>query len=225
MPPPIPRLDVPLPPRMAGLPRDDRGYIVPWFVDWRDGKPVFPVFDPAKYRRAIRQRRCWVCGEPLGRRFTFAVGPMCVINRITSEPPCHLDCATYSVRVCPFLINPRMERVPASKVPGGEVIPPAGLHSDANPGAMALWTTDGFDIVKLPDGPLLNFHAPEAVTWWTLGREATAEEAADAFRLGAAKLLAIASAEGEMAVVEFAKLARAARRSLPDPELISEVVA
>jgi hypothetical protein len=34
-----PRHSVPVPQHMAGLPRDERGYIVPWFVAWHDGRP------------------------------------------------------------------------------------------------------------------------------------------------------------------------------------------
>jgi hypothetical protein len=65
----IPRLDVPLPRHMQGLPRDMRGFVVPWFVDWREGEAVFPAFDPVKFRRAVKRddKRCWVCGEKLGR--------------------------------------------------------------------------------------------------------------------------------------------------------------
>jgi hypothetical protein len=33
------RHSVPVPAHMAGLPRDERGYIVPWFVAWHDGRP------------------------------------------------------------------------------------------------------------------------------------------------------------------------------------------
>jgi hypothetical protein len=225
MPPSVPRTDVPLPRRMKGLPRDARGYVVPWFVDWRDGKPVFPVFDPAKWRRAIRFRRCWVCGDNLGQFVTFAVGPMCVINRITSEPPCYVECATYSVKVCPFLINPHMGRVPASKVPGGSIIAPAGLHDDGNPGVMVLWITDQYHVEHLDNGDLLAFGDPHSVTWWTKGREATPQEAADAFQAGAAKLRRVAQAEGAEAVAEFHILRHRAALSLPDPGLIREAAA
>jgi hypothetical protein len=227
-PPLVPRRDVPLPRRMMGLPRDDRGWIVPWFVDWRDGQPVFPAFDPAKFRRAVNRndRRCWVCGEKLGRTLVFVVGPMCVINRVTSEPPCHRDCADYSMQVCPFLANPRMGRVPESKIFGGHIMEPGGLMDPRNPGVMAEWPTEDYAIFQTATGPLIQFEAPSArVVWWTLGREASGAEAAEAFTAGAAKLLEVAAKEGEAAVVEFARLATIARRTLPDPDLVREVEA
>ena len=36
----------PLPRRFLGLPIDDRGYPVPWFVHWVDGKPDFRLVRP-----------------------------------------------------------------------------------------------------------------------------------------------------------------------------------
>ena len=99
-----------LPARMRGLPVDERGYVVPWFVDWLDGKPEFRAMDRSKFVRAIRERLCWVCGEKLGVYLTFVAGPMCGINRTSGEPPCHADCALWSALNCPFLSNPRMVR-------------------------------------------------------------------------------------------------------------------
>lgn len=99
-----------LPERMADLPVDDRGYPVPWFVAWHDGKPEFRAMDPAKFARAIKEKRCWVCGERLGVNLCFVAGPMCGINRTSSEPPSHLMCARWSAQNCPFLSNPRMVR-------------------------------------------------------------------------------------------------------------------
>jgi hypothetical protein len=96
---------------MRHLPIDERGYPVPWFVAWLpDGKPEFRAMDRTKWFRAIREKLCWVCGGKLGVNVCFVAGPMCGINRTSSEPPSHLECARYSSRNCPFLNNPRMVR-------------------------------------------------------------------------------------------------------------------
>jgi hypothetical protein len=221
-----PRNDVPMPARIAVLPRDHRGFAVPWFVEWRDGLPIFPILDPRKWSRAVTHRLCWICGQPLGRVAVFPIGPMCAINRITSEPGSHYDCATYAVMVCPFLVNPSMRRVPLERLERlGEVIAPPGLHSLANPGAIALWATRQSSVLMTATGPLIELGEPDAVTWWASGAPATPEVAAAAFTKGAGRLLATASAESEDAVVAFALQLREARRWLPDPDLVREVTA
>ena len=58
----------------------------------------------------MREKRCWVCGDPLGVHLTFPIGPMCALNRTISEPPSHHECASWSARNCPFLSRPHMVR-------------------------------------------------------------------------------------------------------------------
>src|SRR5262245_60746512 len=105
-----PELDPNLPDRMRSLPIDERGYPVPWFVAYVDGKPEFRAMDRDKWREAVRMHLCWVCGQKLGSYVVFVLGPMCGITRTTSEPPCHIDCARWSAKNCPFLARPKMVR-------------------------------------------------------------------------------------------------------------------
>jgi hypothetical protein len=213
---------VPMPPRIATLPRDHRGYPVPFFVQWMNGKPEFPIFDPHKWRRCVDHKLCWICGQRLGRHLAYAVGPMCTINRVSSEPAQHRECAEYALRVCPFLINPAMRRVPTEKY--GSVTPPGGIMDERNPGVMALWVTPSFSILRTPNGPIISMGDPERVDWFTRGRAATATEAAEAFKVGAAKLLVHAEREaGEAGIVELVRLLIPARKLLPDPALLDEV--
>ena len=100
-----------LPATMRDLPVDHRGFPVPWFVAWIDGKPSFPVADGAKMALAVRQGLCWVCGGKLPKMRASVIGPMCAINRTISEPQSHLECARFSARRCPFMANPRMGRL------------------------------------------------------------------------------------------------------------------
>lgn len=165
-----------LPSRMKTLPIDDRGYVVPWFVAWHDGKPEFRAMDGEKWVRAVRGKLCWVCGERLGRWMTFVAGPMCGINRTSSEPPSHLECAQWSARNCPFLNNPDAIRRedeecnPLSKCIGG-----VGIQR--NPGVAMLWTTNTYHVFDDGrGGRLLQMGAPTAVEWYAHGKPATREK-------------------------------------------------
>src|SRR5438132_506337 len=82
--------------RISQLPIDDAGRPVPWFVAWVDGKPEFRVVGPGKREEAYAKRKCWVCGQQLGSYLVFVIGPMCALNRISSEPPSHKDCAIFA---------------------------------------------------------------------------------------------------------------------------------
>lgn len=127
-----------LPDRMRRLAIDARGYPVPWFVDWFDGKPDFRVIDTPKLGIAHNQKLCWICGTPRGVHLAFAIGPMCVVNRTTSEPPAHYECAHFAVRACPFMILPKAQRR-ESNLP--EQRHQAEGHITRNPGAAAIYVT------------------------------------------------------------------------------------
>jgi hypothetical protein len=193
-----------LPLRMRGLPLH-RGYPVPWFVATVDGLPDFRIMDQAKFRRAIREKRCWVCGDVLGRYFAFVIGPMCAITRTTAEPPCHQECARWSAMNCPFLARPhahRREDYPA------EAQPAAGISIDRNPGVACVWTTRDYAVFKpATGGVLLSVGNPTEVEWFAEGRYATRAE------VGASIL------SGFPALVESTNQERPERRALALDEL------
>ena len=154
-----------VPARMLDLGVDARGFPIPWFVDYtEDGTPEFRAMDPAKFRRAIREKLCWVCGGRLGVNFTFVAGPMCGINRTSSEPPAHRDCASYSARNCPFLNNPRMVRREDGLAPG-VADNMAGLGLKRNPGVVMLWHTRQYEVFRVDNGVLIQMGEPESVEW------------------------------------------------------------
>jgi hypothetical protein len=221
------RRHIAVPARLRKRPRDHRGFLVPYFVAWLDdfgrllppgeGTPDFRVVDTNKHADCIRWNRCWLCGDQLGKYKTFVLGPMCCINRLSSEPPSHLECAEYAVRVCPFLIRPRMRRN-EHDLPD-QMILPAGLMDPGNPGTMALWTSHAFRLAEAErgnPGRLIIVGDPVAVTWWHEGRLATPVEAADAMRAGMTKLAKIAAdQDGPDAVEAVTEMTRQAERWLP----------
>ena len=181
-----------LPSRMQMLPIDDRGYVVPWFVAYVDGKPEFRAMDPEKYRQAVRFKMCWVCGGRLGRFMTFVAGPMCGINRTSSEPPCHKECAEWSAVNCPFLNNPDAIRRVDAQCPVDAK--PVGGHAILrNPGVTMLWTTKDYSL--WPDGKggvLVQMGDPIEVEWYAHGRKATRTEVLTSIETGYPNLAAIA---------------------------------
>ena len=185
----------PMPGRMTSLPVDDRGYPVPWFVAWVDGKPEFRAMDPTKFVRAIREKLCWVCGQRLGVNVCFVAGPMCGINRTSSEPPSHLECARWSARNCPFLSNPRMCRR-EDELTNEMKENVAGIAIRRNPGVAMLWITRQYEI--FPDGKgryLIQMGEPQSVEWWAEGRAATQEEVQASIDSGLPNLEAVARSE------------------------------
>lgn len=215
-------LPKPIPPRIAKLPRDHRGFPVPYFVQWMhgdkpcphgEGVPDFRVIDTHKFLVALRLPRCWVCGENMGRHRVFSIGPMCAVNRVISEPPSHRECAEWSVKACPFLSKPRMKRnmkdIPEAATDA------AGIHIDRNPGVTCLWETSDYRPFK-PDvggeGVLIRLGDPDRVDWWCEGRAATREEVADAIRTGLPELVKMAQQDGADAMEA---LVEALDRALP----------
>jgi hypothetical protein len=192
-----------LPERMRSLPVSDEGYPVPWFVPWINGKPEFRGMSSEKMAIAVRHKRCWMCGQPLGKFYTFAIGPMCMVNRNISEPPSHLACIEYSVRACPFLSQPRMRRN-EKDMPEEKHI--AGIGIMDNPGLIVVWTTFSYKPWKPPGGGVLfEIGDPEHVECYTEGRRATREEVFTVLADRLPILLEKAVEDGSEAVSELYK--------------------
>ncbi len=190
---------LPMPKRIAQLPRDpERGYPVPFFVASIDGKPDFRIADDQKRVRCVQERLCWICGDKLGRYLGFVIGPMCAINRISAEPPMHRECAEYSVRVCPFLLNPNQKRNP--RPVNAETVEPAGIMIARNPGCMVLWITTGYSLVRdAGGGTLFQVGNPISLCWVSEGRTAIRAEVLDSIETGLPFLRELAQKEGPAA--------------------------
>lgn len=189
-----------VPSRIKSLPFDEkRGFYVPWFVAWIDGKPEFRVADGKKKNDAIQFKKCWVCGQEMGRYKTFVVGPMCVINKISGDPPSHTDCAEYSAKICPFLVKPNMiRRRTGSEFPEGTTVAGEGIMR--NPGVSVLWTTVNYRIFN-SNGYLFDIgNHPTSIKWFCEGREATTEEIMDSINSGCPALEKLIDKKEEMEI-------------------------
>lgn len=173
----------PLTPRIAKLPVDERGYPIPFFVGYVGGKPEFRMADRNKLIACILQKLCWVCGQRLKAPSVFIIGPMCMFNRISAEPPVHEECALWSVKGCPFMAKPNMVRREHEKIAalGG---PGAGMMITRNPGVMVLWKTRAYHTIKDRGSYLFKIGEPITVEFWREGRLATRDEVMESIRTG-----------------------------------------
>jgi ferredoxin len=187
-----------MPPRIAVLPRDERGYPVPFFVAWmEDDRPEFRATSPHNMQIALERNLCWVCGQPRLDSDVFVIGSMCGVNRVSSEPPSHSECARWSVRACPFLRRPKMVRRKGDGMP--EEFTGAGIFIERNPGVTLLWFTrrNGWKKTVHNGQYLFRFTCePLMVEWYREGRAATRAEILESIDSGMPILRQAAALDG-----------------------------
>lgn len=195
-----------VPKRLLRRPIDHRGYPVPWFVTVKDdeGKWDFRPVETARVHKALKFNHCWICGETLGAHLAFAVGPMCGVNRVSGEPPQHLECAEFAVKACPFMLLPMAKRRTAN-LPEGVKDNPGGLKR--NPGVCLVWSTKSFKPVRTgPQTHVFRMGAPTAISFWTEGRTATRAEIDESVSGGLPTLENMAREESPAALEEFNRM-------------------
>lgn len=206
---------------MAHLSVDERGFPVPWFVAWVDGKPEFRAIRPRGIAEAWNNKTCWLCGSKLGIYLTCVVGPMCGINRITSEPPSHLECAEYAAKACPFLTRPlavRNERgLPENRHVSGKSI-------ERNPGVVLLWSTREVKPFKVSNGVLFKLGDPTSYSFWHKGRRATRAEVEESVRTGLHFLEEAAKKDGPDAEAQLQTWIERFQGYLPLPTFIPKTM-
>lgn len=203
-----------IPERIRMLRRDHRGFPVPWFVHWdTNDQPDFRIIGAGKIEHAITQRVCWICGGPLARNKAFVIGPMCSVNRISSEPPSHRSCAMFAAEVCPFLSKPHMRRN-AKDLPQEHVAPPGNmvLH---NPGVVCVWVTREFRLMPVDNGLLFRVGDPIDVRWLCQGKPATRGDVIRAMDKGLPILIDEAKQESDEAVQALLQAVNRMRQYLP----------
>jgi hypothetical protein len=145
-----------------------------------NGAPDFRIADDRKMTGAIMFRCCWICGGTLrnqtlglaATQYAYVIGPMCAVNRVSSEPPSHRDCALYAAQACPFLTTPGMRRRDTNMPV--DVIDPEGVMIRRNPGVSLVWITNTWRMVR--GARLWDVAAPVKTHWLCEGRPATRDE-------------------------------------------------
>ncbi|MBD2364462.1 hypothetical protein H6G36_25370 [Anabaena minutissima FACHB-250] len=191
----------------------ERGFPVPWFVAEVKGVYDFRIIDARKFEPAIKHRLCWVCGQKLGSRLAFSIGPMCAVNRTISEPPSHKECAEWSAKACPFL-SQRQDYRRETNLPEG-IKEPGGIAIARQPGVTCLWITTKYEVVQLPNGLIFKIGDPLEVHWFREGRCATREEALESINTGYPILYEMAQKEGARAIADLERKRSEALKLLP----------
>jgi hypothetical protein len=204
-----------MPPEIARLPRDHRGYPIPRFVAYVDGKPDFRVVDTKFWSDAVKQKLCWLCGGRMGTRGWFVTGPMCTMTRTSAEPPSHRMCALFAVKNCPFLTKPLAKRNERDLPP--DMTEPGGVMIARNPGVTAILETRSYKIFRDPNGhPLIQMGDPDALLFFREGRIATRAEVMDSIQSGIPILMETARTEGPGAVAALSEMVHAYRKKVLD---------
>lgn len=202
-----------MPSSMNYRPVDHRGFPVPWFVTEKDdeGHWDFVNIDPERFYEAVRQEKCWVSGQALGRFKAFCVGPMCAINRTAGDAPVTREIALWSVKVCPFMSRPRARRADKTRdmIDNGEL---GGIGLTRNPGVTAVWLTRNSEYQP---GRGFYLGDPIEVSWWREGRPATRIEVENATESGIHVLESSAQQEGNGAVEMLEKFRAEAEKLWP----------
>lgn len=212
------RSDLPeRPARIARLPLDARGFPVPWFVAFVNGKPDFRIVRENGIAIAHNKKLCWLCGESLGRYGAFVIGPMCGVNRTISEPPSHRECAEYAATACPFLTTPSAVRNERG-LDMSSCREAAGNGIKRNPGVACVWVTREWKPFRAQTGNhgvLFNLGDPTHVAFYCEGRPATRAEVLHSVDTGIPLLQELANAQGPDAVAALSRMRADFERYLP----------
>jgi hypothetical protein len=173
---------VEVPKLMRTLPKDHRGYPIP-FIVLRDKakQPHFPINDVARVVECGRKRLCGICGKRLNpKALSFVIGgPASALHERGAylDPPMHEECARYAIRVCPYLGAPvygRMiedRKLADAQRPAGVVIGIASEVIEDRPAMFGLVGSPSWEVVSAAPGHcVFRLPGPAAVLeWWHAG--------------------------------------------------------
>jgi len=129
--------EAPVPPAIAALPHDPRGYPIPAITP-RDaeGRPTFAITGAARTLICAIERRCSICGTPMAPGPVYrviapaetdalaaahAAGQSAANKAPSPEPPGHRACMLFAAFTCPFLARPNARRGQDAEVMGSSL--------------------------------------------------------------------------------------------------------
>jgi hypothetical protein len=179
------RMMTPLPMRMRTLRKDSRGYPVPFLVVIdKTGTPQFTINDTRRAHDCISKHLCAICGKrfdkhPVTARHEmwFVGGSRCFLHPMGAfiDPPLHLECAEYALRVCPFLAASRyMKRIDDAKLKPENRPIGLGLVSHMHalpelPECFGLGLCNSYQPSGSPGSAMFKVDDWRYVEWWRAG--------------------------------------------------------
>lgn len=146
-----------IPKELAHLKIDSRGYPVPYFVSWIDGKPEFRFLSVERLDMIIERKVCHICGKKLPNdSFYFVAGPTGLENKISTDAPMHRACAEFSLFACPHLFRQKAERRdndPLAKSLGEE----RAKYDPGKPDTLFLVKADKIKVKRDDGRPFIHF--------------------------------------------------------------------
>jgi len=179
-----------MPKRIARLPRDKRGYPIPWNVlRGSDGTPLFTVNDSVKHMMALQGKLCPICGEPLGVHIWFVGGPLSAFhpNGRYIDLPSHKECAEFSLRTCPHLSAPKYTHridhiINEGKVPEGALLTDPTVNPD-RPAVFVMVRSSGMKIYQTANGIYVRPDGITGIEYWNFGKQLSEAEGVELVRI------------------------------------------
>jgi hypothetical protein len=145
-----------IPFRMSRRPRDTRGFAVPFAQYIKpDGTPDFRVMDHRLVGKALRRRRCGLCGNGMRQDVWFVGGPKCVENGYFYDPPMHEECARYALQTCPHLARSKGKYAPVPDRIEGAAVLIQGAMDDVKAEWFGLMRSTGYTYQQGSDGMMV----------------------------------------------------------------------
>lgn len=188
------RLAVEVPKRMRSLRKDARGYPIPWIVMIdKTGTPQFTINDQQRLHACVTKHLCAICGKRFDRHpitarheMWFVGGARCFLNQRGGfiDPPSHLECAEYALRVCPFLAARKYakriddKKLAPDAIPDGMVLATAEHMQPELPDRFGLGLCFDYRVVGSSLDPVFTVAAWHHIEWWHAGEQTNAPDSA-----------------------------------------------
>jgi hypothetical protein len=104
-------LEFTIPKELQHLKIDGRGYPIPYFVPYVDGKPNFRFTSHIKIWKCVEENLCGICGKKLYKDYSYIItGVIGMGNRVSSDAAMHRVCAEFALVSCPHMFYEKAER-------------------------------------------------------------------------------------------------------------------